>query len=479
MIKILLQSNRPYVNDFNELVRAFTPHVELAANELDCGVIDIAYANNYLCESAELCNIEITISYNKKTIDKCDIDINTSEALAAKSAEKRHGKIMLYKALCAISGVELPYGSLTGIRPTKLYRELADKGIDASDYFVNTLSVSREKTDFVAQICRNQEGIYTRNEHEIDLFVNIPICVTRCSYCSFISAEYGKITKLIAPYIYQLIAEIEQAKKIIANGYKLRAIYVGGGTPTSLHEAEFAQVMDALSGLDAVEFTLEAGRPDTITRAKLEAMAKANVTRISINPQSFNDNTLKLIGRSHTANNIINSYNIAREFAFDINMDLIAMLPGESVEDFSLSVDKTIALRPDNITVHTLAIKKGSVLKNSEYDNRHSDIAAQMLDYANRTLTLNGYTPYYMYRQKYMSGNLDNAGYALSGKACVYNIDIMEESHSILSCGAGGISKRVYSSENRIERLANPKGIDVYLERLEKISADKAEFFAN
>lgn len=474
-IKILIQSNKDYVNDLNELARAFAPDIELADDaEI---VINLTFAKHQFCESSLNYDTEILLFANEKCLDCSHIPMSNN-VLLNKSNEKKTAKIMIYKYLSSLTGRALPYGSLTGIRPTKLYRDLKIRGFDAHKIFINEYNVSKQNADFIREICRNQEGIYLQNSKEIDLFVNIPICTTRCSYCSFISAEYGKIKKLIEPYINQLKREIISALSVIKdNGFKLRAVYVGGGTPTSLSDEEFMTVMNVLRDLDCVEFTVEAGRPDTITDNKLKIMADIGVTRISINPQSFNDKTLETIGRAHKSQDIIERYAMARKYSFNINMDLISSLPNESCDDFAISVDKTIALKPDNITIHTLAIKKGSALKLDDYDNKCVDLAVNMLKYARDKLSEYGYVPYYMYRQKYMSGNLDNTGYCLEGKACVYNIDIMEETHSIIACGAGGISKRIYYDENRIERLANPKGIDVYLAREEILLKNKQEFF--
>ena len=324
-----------------------------------------------------------------------------------------------------------------------------------------------------------QSGIYDISGEAADLFVNIPFCVTRCSYCSFICAEIGKVSKFIPLYVELLIDEIKRAKLLASRlGYKLRSVYVGGGTPTSLSDSDFSAVLSAIGG-DITEFTVEAGRPDTISDSKLKIMDDMGVTRISINPQSFNDNTLSLIGRSHSAADVYRAYEAASRYNFNINTDLIAMLPSESLEDFAHSVDCAAALRPANITVHTRAIKKGSVLKDSAYDNKDDSLPAAMIDYSHAALTSAGYSPYYMYRQKYMSGNLENTGYCLKGKQCVYNVDIMEECATIFACGAGAISKAVMPEASRIERLANPKGLDVYLARGDTLADKKEAFFTD
>ena len=460
-VKII--TNSSFFDDFMDIVRAFAPYV------------------NYSEEGEE-----ITINICENFIDLCAKNYAKKESfyvenlskIKQKSEIKRLAKIMLYDYLSTSTNIKLPYGSLTGIRPTKLYHELTRKGENAYDYFLNYLRVSRGACDLIKNICDNQEGVYSICDDEIDFFVNIPICTTRCSYCSFISAEYGKIKKIIPNYVDMLCREIEKSFEIVEKyNYKLRSIYVGGGTPTSLSEKDFARVMTLLKDRNVVEFTVEAGRPDTITREKLDIMRDCGVTRISINPQTFNDKTLKTIGRAHLSEDIYRVYNMAKEYDFIINMDLIAMLPNESLEDFIYSVDECIKLSPDNITVHTLAIKKGSNLKLNSYDNKIEKLPFEMLDYSKKALYNAGYEPYYMYKQKYMSGNLENTGFSKKGKECVYNIDIMEETHNIIASGAGGISKRVFNSENRLERLANPKGIDVYLEREDKIFEEKDEFF--
>ncbi len=458
-------TNSEFLPDLMDVVRAFSPLVAIDENEQK----NIVYI--------EIDNDTVALKFNQKTIEnRCEIQ--NLPPIKQKSELKRLAKIMLYDLLAECTGKRLPYGSLTGIRPTKLYHELTESGKDAKNYFKEYLRVPQQGTDWIERICDNQKGIYSHNDKQVDFFVNIPICVSRCSYCSFISAELGKIKKWLAPYVGQVVREIKHSVALVENlGVQVRSIYVGGGTPTSLCEKDFEQIIAELGKIKCKEFTVEAGRPDTISKEKLKIMSDNGVTRISINPQTFNDKTLALIGRNHTKQDIFKVYDMAREFDFDINMDLIAMLPNESFEDFKYSVDQAIAINPENITIHTLAIKKGSSLKLQEYDNKIELLPEKMIEYSRNAIISNGFEPYYMYRQKYMSGNLDNTGYAKQNKSCIYNIDIMEETHSIIACGAGAISKRVWSEQNRLERLANPKGIDVYLEREEKILADKENFF--
>lgn len=482
---IKITTNTDFIADLMDIARAFAPDIEIGESGVlvhiavegdneydnDCKIIECGGNTAVKEVLAAKINIDHFCTVRK-------INISGLNPTQRKSEVKRLAKIMLYETLSNAVNRKLPYGSLTGIRPTKLYHDLCEKGIDAYKYFLEYLLVSEDKTKLIRQICENQKGIYHKDDKEIDFFINIPICVSRCSYCSFISAEYAKITKWIDPYVAQLVREIESAKLIIVrNNYKVRSIYIGGGTPTSLTENDFERVLRAVQGINSIEFTVEAGRPDTVTEEKLQIMAKYGVTRISINPQSFNQKTLDSIGRKHSIEMIYDVYEMARKYNFIINMDLIAMLPDESIEDFKNSVDCCIALNPDNITVHTLAIKRGSNLKTENYNNQMTELANAMVDYSATALAKSGYMPYYMYKQKYMSGNLENVGYCKGDTACVYNIDIMEETHSIIANGAGGMSKRVWNSENRLERLANPKGIDVYLDREMKILDDKNKFY--
>ena len=472
-INIKFSTNKEeYFNDYMDVIRAFYPYV-LNTENGDELFLELFKGSDlsYECIIKDYKNKE---NNSKLTIN---LEQNMSE-LEIKSKLKRYSKIALYDVLSKSTGRILPYGSLTGIRPTKLFHQLANDGIDAEKYFINDLRVSKEKTSMIRDICTNQEKYYSYNESEIDLFVNIPICVSRCSYCSFLSAELGKIKKSVQPYCDLLVEDICRAKALIKKlNLKVRTIYVGGGTPTSLSALQLNSILVQLSSIDCCEFTVEAGRPDTIDLDKLKCMQENGVTRISINPQTFNQRTLDIIGRKHSVQDIYDKFDLARNFDFDINMDLIAMLPGESVEDFKYSVDEVINLQPENITVHTLALKRGSNLKNDHYDiATAAQMAETMIQYSQDKLLGNNYMPYYMYKQKYVSGNLENIGYCKPNTECIYNIDIMEENHTILACGAGGISKLLYNSGKSLERLANPKGLDVYLSRSE-LNFDKRDDF--
>lgn len=473
-ISITFSTNKTeFLNDYMDIVRAFYPYicVQENANEVHLSLEEVS-KNEYFCIIEDFENIYNTSKISIKI--EQNLDFIKNRALL-----KRYSKVALYNYFSHITGVSLPYGSLTGIRPTKLFHDMMRSGENAVEYFEKDLRVSKEKTKLIQLICHNQQSVYKTNLDQVDLFVNIPICVSRCSYCSFLSAELGKIKKWVQPYCDLLCRDIKRAKDLIGKlNKKVRCIYVGGGTPTSFTVDQLGSVLSLLSDIECQEFTVEAGRPDTIDEQKLDIMAKYNVNRISINPQTFNQTTLDKIGRKHTVQDIFHIYELARKYDFDINMDLIAMLPDESFEDFKKSVDTAIELSPENITVHTLAMKRGSNLKLEGYDNKQvENLPEQMVDYSYKALTNSGYEPYYMYKQKYMSGNLENIGYCKANKKCVYNIDIMEETHSIVACGAGGISKRLFEEDDRLERLANPKGIDVYLSRDEENFDKRDEFF--
>ena len=386
---------------------------------------------------------------------------------------KRYAKLSVYKALSNRFGKQLPWGALTGIRPTKLAYQQLEKTGEFTDFFQNTMKVSPSKTALTQKVISAQKDVYEKDNDNTDFFVFIPFCPTRCKYCSFISSDMRTAEKHVDGYLDALITEIRESAHLIK---KLRSIYVGGGTPVALSNERLKRVLEELKKINTgVEFTVEAGRPDRITEDNLKLLADYGVTRICVNPQTFIDATLERIGRSHTAKDVLDKYELSKKY-FSVNMDLIAGLDGETFEDFRYSLDKTFSLRPDNITVHTLCIKRGSYLKKDteRLDGREVE---KMVDYAFSVLTNGGYNPYYMYRQKYMAGNLENVGYALPDKECVYNIDVMEEISQNVACGAGAISKRVFFGGERIEREASPKDVVTYINKLNKIIENKNELF--
>ncbi|MCM1043722.1 MAG: coproporphyrinogen dehydrogenase HemZ [Corallococcus sp.] len=392
--------------------------------------------------------------------------------------KKRIAKIAAYECLVKMTGIHQPWGCLTGIRPTKLAYQLEEtEQYDYHGAFETLFDVSGEKIALVEQILEQQKGLRVVDSASFDLYVGVPFCVSRCSYCSFTSGVISKLQNYVKPYVDTVCNEIDVTLNIAAEkGLKLRNVYVGGGTPTALSYMDLHNLLNKLSKLNAVEFSVEAGRPDTIDSNKLQVMADCGVTRISINPQTFNQTVLDVIGRSHSVTDIYDKYELARKYSFKINMDLIAGLPSETLQMFEHSVDEAESLCPENITVHTLALKRGSVLKDNFVQCQCGDVKL-MTEYAHKRLLANKYFPYYMYRQKYMADNLENVGYCHAGDACLYNVDIMEETTSILACGTNAISKRVVYDENRIERVANPKDIITYLEKADAFIDKKKKLF--
>ncbi len=392
-----------------------------------------------------------------------------ADAIEKKRLVKRYAKLAIYKALSKHFGKDLPWGALTGIRPTKLAYQQIEKVGDFTEFFTDTMKVSKEKTQLTQRVLNTQKGIYEKNDLNTDFFVFIPFCPTRCKYCSFISSDMRTAEKYVDKYIDTLVYEIENSAHLIKN---LRSIYIGGGTPVALSDERLERVLNAVDKINTgIEYTVEAGRPDRITESNLKLLKKHGVTRICVNPQTFNDKTLERIGRSHTANDVEEKFALAKGY-FDVNMDLIAGLDGETFDDFKYSLDKAISFSPDDITVHTLCIKRGSKLSETEERLSGTEVS-KMVDYAHDALITAGYNPYYLYRQKYMAGNLENVGYCKNGKACVYNIDVMEEIAQNIACGANAITKRVYNGGERIERSASPKDVPTYIEKIETILEKK------
>ena len=403
-------------------------------------------------------------------------------------ARKRQVKRALYELLKEMTGMQLPWGALTGIRPTRLLYEALDAGLTmdaARAHVMREFDVSADRAELLCEIAEMQRGVRTPEEGSFDLYIGIPFCKTRCSYCSFSSGEIGRNRKLVAPYTEALLREIELSAQLMREaGLHVRAAYMGGGTPTAIPcddlERILAAAREAFPG--AVEWTVEAGRPDTIDREKLEMLKRMEIGRISVNPQTFCDETLARIGRSHSGEDTVRAYELARELGFDdINMDLIAALPGETPEIFAATLEKVIALAPESVTVHSLAIKRSSKLHEQLHVSGagHTQVsaegAAEMIAHARSRLTQAGWRPYYLYRQKYMAGNLENVGYARPGKACLYNIGNMEETASVLALGAGAISKWLFARDLRIERAANVKNIEEYTRRVEEMVQRKRD----
>lgn len=445
-----------YMNDVQEVVRAFDPYIKVSEDAKD--VIDVGVEER---SGGMIIEIGGTIINGVKK-DVC-IDGNPGELLYKRLA-KRAVKQLLYKELVAKTNVELPYGCLTGVRPTRLYYDAIGSYSNIKQHFIDEFGVEQKRAELIENVVLTQKGVYNESGMGIDVFVNIPICPTRCKYCSFISTEYPRVKKLVPAYIDCVKRELDGINaKIEQENLKVRSVYYGGGTPTSLSAEGLGSLLELTRY--GVEFTVEAGRPDSITDEKLAVMAENGVTRISVNPQTFKDETLVLLGRKHTSEDLYVAFGSARKYPFDINMDLIAGLPAETFDDFKNSLERAIELDPENITIHTLALKRGSVLREEGSEKHMDGTVRKMVDYSIDKLYESGYRPYYMYRQKNMADGLENVGWCKNGKVCIYNIDYMEETNTVLSAGAGAMSKFVYKADGRIERSCNAKGFEEYLRR--------------
>lgn len=423
---------------------------------------------------------------NRQWERRCPVPREADERLcllAEKRALKRLCKQTLYDLCKDVTGMTPPWGSLTGIRPTRLVYEAMEHGaaLDAACAQVGAeFDVSAEKLALLRDIVTVQSQLLPPEDGAVDVYVGIPFCTTRCAYCSFLSGELGR-GKLVEPYLAALFQEMEAGAQLLAeNGRRLRAVYVGGGTPTALNADQLRRLLHLLMKRfpGAVEYTVEAGRPDTLTPEKLALIREAGVRRISINPQTMNDKTLQIIGRRHTVAQVYEAYAMAREAGFrHINMDVIAGLPGEDLADFERTMAGARELKPESLTVHTLAIKRSSVLHLENAPLPPAELAAEMVRMGHATAAELGMLPYYLYRQKNMAGNQENVGYALPGHACQYNVDIMEETTHILALGAGGISKRIYPEQGRIEREPNVSNIEQYIARVEEMVGRKRRLF--
>ena len=379
-----------------------------------------------------------------------------------------------------------PWGALAGVRPTKIpTKHMLEGGTkeSAAALLRNVYYVTQPRIELALDCSTSTlRAASLLDKNDISLYVGIPFCPTRCAYCSFVSRTVGKRTELLDPYLSALTREIEVTGRLLAaSGKHIRTVYIGGGTPTTLSEAQLSQLIhrmkDCMDLSRCIEFTVEGGRPDTLDESKLRSIRESGANRMSINPQTMSDSVLRASGRPHNAEAVLRSYEQAVSAGFDaINMDLIAGLPTDTVEGFCRSLDQVAALRPANITVHTLALKKGADLFEKRGNLPTAEEVTQMVDYANTALRSLGYRPYYLYRQKYMSGSFENVGWSRDGLDCLYNIYMMEELHTILSLGGGGMNK-VNFPDGSLRRFHNPKFPEQYIEMLDEVLTQKQELF--
>ena len=424
---------------------------------------------------------EITISVNICSFNKSETAVKklTDDDNELVSAQ------LLYKLLCDFTGLTQPWGILTGVRPVKLLRRLAEESNEeqAVKKFENDFFVSNEKIALSRETEHNERKILELSRPEsFSLYVGIPFCPSRCSYCSFVMASIERAKKLIEPYTKLLCEEIKRTAEIANKlGLRLETVYFGGGTPTTLSAEQLDTVLKTVNkSFDMStcrEFTVEAGRPDTIDSAKLFALKENKVDRISINPQTTNDEVLKTIGRKHTAQQFFDAFELARKCGFEnINTDLIAGLPTDTPESFKNSLDSIVKLNAECITVHTLCMKRASRLTTEgvTLDLQQARDAREMLAYTQNILGQNEYIPYYMYRQSRMVGNLENVGWSKKGFESLYNVYVMDETHTILACGSGGVTKLKRNNPDYLERIFNFKYPYEYIDRFDELIQRKS-----
>lgn len=424
---------------------------------------------------------KITISVNIGSFNKSETAVKklTDDDNELVSAQ------LLYKLLCGFTGLTQPWGILTGVRPVKLLRRLAEESSEeqAVKKFEKDFFVSNEKIALSRETEHNERKILELSKPEsFSLYVGIPFCPSRCSYCSFVMASIERAEKLIEPYTKLLCEEIKRTAEIANKlGLRLETVYFGGGTPTTLSAEQLDTVLKTVNkSFDMStcrEFTVEAGRPDTIDIAKLFALKENKVDRISINPQTVNDEVLKTIGRKHTAQQFFDAFELARKCGFDnINTDLIAGLPTDTPESFKNSLDSIVRLNAECITVHTLCMKRASRLTTEgvTLDLQQARDAREMLAYTQNILGQNEYIPYYMYRQSRMVGNLENVGWSKRGFESLYNVYVMDETHTILACGSGGVTKLKRNNPDYLERIFNFKYPYEYIDRFDELIQRKS-----
>lgn len=490
--------------DIWTLVREFCPHTEvlvnstekLAENDYIEYVVKVVFdevnskvlASILAPEASDTCKCIDLEDCQSRMHDKFSNE-GIADYLDRKSV-KNEAKRLVYDVMKQQTGKDLPWGTLTGIRPTKIPMSLYERKKPLTDeavydYMKNNYYVSDEKIDLSRDIAKREIRILRNIDYRdgYSLYIGIPFCPSTCLYCSFTSYNIDAYKKKVDEYVDSVIKEIDY----VANAFKdkkLNTVYFGGGTPTTLTDVQLdkliTKVKDSFDFTYVQEFTVEAGRPDSITREKLQVLKKHGVSRISINPQTMKQETLDIIGRKHTVSQVIDAFNMAREEGFDnINMDFIVGLPNEGIEDVRYTMEETLKLNPDSITVHSLAIKRAARLNmfKDEYKElsieNNKEIMSLTAEYAKKM----GMKPYYLYRQKNIAGNMENVGYAKEGCEGIYNILIMEEKQTIIALGAGSVTKYVYPDGERIERVDNVKNVDLYIERIDEMIERKINFF--
>ncbi|MDO4379333.1 MAG: coproporphyrinogen dehydrogenase HemZ [Clostridia bacterium] len=469
--------NHDYHYELENLVRLFFPNEKIEVTKEKNG--EERFVLTELQKEENGAKISVLLGFDE--IFSGEEEHSFSEKLSDETEEsflERKIAQLLFKLLKRATGYTPPWGILTGVRPAKLMTKLSSSWGEerAKEYFSKELYVSDEKISLASSVAKKEQPIIEKSKkNSFSLYVSIPFCPTRCSYCSFVSHSNESAKKLMPDYVKLLCKEIEETGKIAKSlSLNLESVYIGGGTPTALTADFLKDVTDAIGKNfnigENCEYTIEAGRPDSVTDEKFEVIKKSGAKRISINPQTFSDSVLEAIGRKHTCAMTEKAMLMAREHGFkNINMDLIAGLPTDTFESFQTTLSKTLSFEPENITVHTLALKRSSTLVTEEKEKGSAAEAQRMLSFAFETLTKNGYEPYYMYRQSKCLGNLENVGWAKKGYECRYNVYMMEECHTVLACGAGAVTKLRSPVSGVIERIFNFKYPYEYISRFDEL----------
>lgn len=471
--------NHTFHYEIENLTRVFFPNSKINVIKEEPFDFEKPYILTSLTKlNKDKVRAEVAVEFDNFT--KTDFyDISKTEADFEADCERKMA-ILMFNLLKEYTGLLPPWGILTGVRPIKLFRRLNEEhGIEsAKKYFTEKLLVTEEKTKLAALTEKNESDILKLSrDNSYSLYISIPFCPSRCSYCSFVSQSVEKAKKLMEPYVELLCRELECTAAIARSlGLKLETVYIGGGTPTTLSADQIKKLIYTLNNNfpmeECREFTVEAGRPDTITKEKLQAIHSGGANRISINPQTLNDEILEAIGRRHTARQTIQAFNLARSVGLDhINMDLIAGLPKETFESFKVTLEKIIELKAESITIHTLSMKKSSYLtaQGMSLYKKDAETAAKMHSFAGEILAENEYNPYYLYRQSRMVGNLENIGYAKKGYSGLYNVFVMDETHTVLGCGAGAVTKLKKPGSAYLERIFNYKYPYEYIDRFDEM----------
>ncbi len=466
---IIIIKNHSYRFDIENICEIFFPYEKINVYENQTDVKDPI-------------TVITCINGNKLVVDALVYDKSKRAVESASKLTDRKSalSVLLYNTLSELLGVSYPWGILYGVRPVRLMHALTDRYSEdyAKSIFREKYLVSSKKTELTAAVAHSENKIIALSDDKsFSLYVSIPFCPTRCSYCSFVSHSIENASKLVEPYVELLNKEIRKTGRYAAAlGLRLESVYFGGGTPTSFSadilKRLFASIEESFDLSTVREYTVEAGRPDTVTREKLIALKDAGVSRISINPQSFNDEVLKTIGRRHTSAETLKAFELARKCGFNnINMDFIAGLPGESPESFERSVNKGVELNAESVTIHTLSLKSGAYMatRDEAFDSSSKNNVSSMVDYAGALLSSNGYHPYYMYRQGKSLGNLENVGWCRNGYDCLYNVFMMDETHTVLAVGAGAVIKLKNQNTGKIERIYNYKYPYEYINNFDEI----------